>query len=230
MGVPVQSTRFIVLGCGGLGSPVVVALAAGGARRFVLVDDDTVDVTNLHRQIVFNLGDRGLSKAAVTATWIRARVPGAEIIASQTRISLADSLAEHLEQGPCVLIECSDDSNLKFEVQDFCVEHRQPAVIGGAVGWQGQAFGFVPGGACMRCWFEGPPPPELSPVCEIAGVMSTTTGVVGHAMAGLALALASGQMNTSLLHTWQGRSSSARVLSSPPRPSCRCQETKKSTV
>ena len=220
-----DSTRFVVLGCGGLGAPVIVALVGAGAQHFVLIDDDQVEVHNLHRQVIYSNADRGRSKAHVAREWILARRPHASVELQTERITDVEDQLILDGASAEVVIECSDQPDLKFQVSAYCAQHRVVAVIGGAQGWTGHVFGQIPGQACLRCLFEAPPPAELSPSCAIAGVFSTTTGLIGHFMAGAALELAIAQPSTSFFFNCDARDLAPRRLAVGRRQTCECANT-----
>ena len=193
----IANALFLVIGAGGLGCPALLGLLAGGARRFVLVDDDDVDLSNLPRQVLYTSGDLGIDKIAAAHHALRARCPGEdsfELTPVRSRLApdpaeLDTLLATH---APALVLECSDSPRLKFAVHDACMRGGIPVVIGGVVRWTGQAMAVDPrrhDRACYRCVFEGPPPPELSPACASVGVFGPVTGAIGHTMATLALAL-----------------------------------------
>jgi molybdopterin/thiamine biosynthesis adenylyltransferase len=200
MEVEVESPQYVVIGAGGLGCPALLGLQAGGARRISIVDDDVVDLGNLPRQVLYGSADLGVAKvdAARWALRGRARTAAALEITTLTKRLDPDELPAWLDDllattADPIVLECSDSPRLKFAVHDACVDRGVRVVVGGVVGWHGQAMAVDPrrsDAACYRCVFESPPPRELTPACAEAGVAGAAAGTVGHAMALLAMALA----------------------------------------
>lgn len=213
--------RFLVLGAGGLGCPALLGLLAGGARELALVDCDDVDATNLQRQILYGLGDVGAPKVVAAARNLRARAPDlrAEPIALRLDERTTPALLAAQPAGTLVL-ECSDRPDLKFLVQDTCVELGLPLVLGGVQRWGGLAMAIAPGGACLRCVFEDAPPPELTPSCAAVGVLGAAAGALGFLMAHLAHALRAGHDVAGALLSLDLRDPRPRRLQPRPRPGC----------
>ncbi|PRQ03980.1 Molybdopterin-synthase adenylyltransferase [Enhygromyxa salina] len=232
----ISPMQFLVIGAGGLGCPALLGLQAGGARRITIVDDDHVDLSNLARQVLFSGADVGVSKvdAARQALLGRCRdsPPPAEITPLRRRLRADDLdglLAELTAGSPrsWVVLECSDSPALKFAVHDACVRAGLRVVVGGVVGWHGQAMAVDPGqreAACYRCLFEAPPPPELAPACATVGVAGPVAGAVGHAMAGLAIGLAGphalDRSPAGVCLHFDLLRGGVRRLAPTPRPSC----------
>jgi molybdopterin/thiamine biosynthesis adenylyltransferase len=196
----VRSPRYVVIGAGGLGCPALLGLQAGGARRIGIVDDDAVDLANLPRQVLYGSADVGVAKVDAARWALRERARGSEPLEITTLARRLDPaqlsgwIDEQLATTPDpIVLECSDSPRLKFAVHDACVARGVRVVVGGVVGWHGQAMAVDPGrhdAACYRCVFEAAPPRELTPACSEAGVAGAAAGTVGHAMALLAMALA----------------------------------------
>lgn len=195
---------FVVVGAGGLGCPALLGLVSAGARRLTIIDDDEVDASNLHRQVLYSLADVGRRKVDAAA-WTLARLAGPEprelaIDRQPRRLAVDDPESFVALLDPeAIVLECSDGPELKFAIHDACVAAGVPVVVGGVVGWTGQAMAIDPARrarACYRCLFEGPPPRALAPACAAVGVMGSVAGVVGHAMASLALELATNQADS----------------------------------
>jgi molybdopterin/thiamine biosynthesis adenylyltransferase len=223
------AVEFVVLGAGGLGCPALLGLVEAGARRLTIIDDDCVDASNLHRQVLFGLPDVGSPKARA-ARWAllgRARSSLA-ITAIERRLEpeQLDELLASLER-PAIVLECSDDPRLKFAVHDACMARGIPVVIAGVIGWRGQVMAVDPRRpelACYRCLFESPPPRELAPACVAVGVMGAVAGSLGHAMALLAVGLARDEPHAespagALLH-FDLLASTVRRLAPAPRSDC----------
>ncbi len=185
-----SSACFVVIGAGGLGCPALLALASAGATRAVVVDHDVVESHNLQRQVLYDVSDVGAAKAHAAAR----RLPALHIEARCERVAPDDAAAfvAGLPAG-AVVLECTDQPALKFAVNDACLAHDVPLVIGAALGWRGQALAVRRGQACYRCIYESPPAPQQVPSCAEAGVIGAGVGHVGMLMAHLALRQAQGQ-------------------------------------
>lgn len=213
--------RYLVLGAGGLGCPALLGLVAGGAAEIAVVDCDVVDATNLHRQILYSLGDVGAPKVAAAARRLRARAPGLRVEPLHLRLDAA-SLPALLAAQPAgtVVLECSDQPDLKFLVSDTCVALGLPLALGGVQRWGGLAMAVAPGGACLRCVFEDAPPPELAPSCAAVGVLGGAAGTLGFLVAHLAAALRAGSEVAGTLIALDVRDPRPQQIRPRPRPGC----------
>jgi len=185
-------STFVVVGAGGLGSPLALTLALAGAGRVVLVDDDVVDVSNLPRQILYRTADVGRPKVvAARAALVRRGVAAARVEAVRTRFDEASAAA--LLHDATVVCDGSDDAATKFFVNDVARARGVAAVIAGVVRDRGNVFpvGADGGGACYRCLFEAPPADD-APTCADAGVLGPRCGQVAAWQARVAIALATG--------------------------------------
>ena len=199
-----RGARFLVVGAGGLGSPVLLALArAPGVASIVLIDDDVVDRSNLHRQTLYTADDLGARKVERAVARLRGEAEAAgsaaEIRGVEGRF-LPDN-AQALLADVDVVVEGADNFATKVLVADACGLAQRPLVQAGCVRWAGWALATVPGvSACLRCLFEDVParlaastgkpvPPET---CAEAGVIGPIVGVLGALEAVLALRLAAG--------------------------------------
>ena len=222
----------MILGAGGLGCPAALALAeAAQARglplRLVLVDDDRVERSNLARQILFREQDVGSFKSPTAAA--RLRELGGEGRAPLAVEHLVERFtaanASRILAGADVLLDGTDNFETRFAANDAALEAGVPLVHGAALGFTGQLLTILPGrSACLRCLFEGPPPPDALPTCAEAGVAAPLCGVVGASMAEEAMLLLTGRppRAASLLFTWTGHAGSERRVAVPVDRSCRC--------
>lgn len=188
-GNAIASFRCIVVGIGGLGHPVIAHLLAAGVQRWVLIDPDIVEPSNLHRQWLFSGADRNRSKAQVAAQWIRARDPALQIEVYQDRLT-PGTPAPFARSPDDFWFECSDQPALKFDVSARALKQQAPAVIGGVLGWQGQVFSQAAQPGCYHCLFEAPPPDDACASCEQAGVITSAAAHIGATMVARAEALA----------------------------------------
>src|SRR5579875_3009279 len=181
-------SRALVVGAGGLGSPVLAYLAAAGVGRILVVDDDAVDVTNLQRQILYETGDVGAPKATRAAERLRALNPQIAIDALPIRLDAAN--ARDLVRLADVVVDGSDTFSTRYVVNDACVLERKPDVHGAIFRFDGQLSIFgVEGGPCYRCLYPEPPPEHLVPSCADGGVLGVLAGMVGTFQASEALKL-----------------------------------------
>ena len=178
-----MSEAVLIIGAGGLGCPAAFALAAAGVREIGVVDDDVVDATNLHRQILHGEPDVGILKVESLAHALELRFPRVRVTTHAVRFDAASAIA--LVGAYAVVVDGSDNFATKFLVNDAAVLARRPLVHGAAVGLGGQLLTVPAGGRpCYRCLFEEPPAPGVGPSCAEAGVLGPVPGVIG-ALAGV---------------------------------------------
>lgn len=186
-----RAATALVIGAGGLGSPALLYLAAAGIGQLVVSDFDTVDVTNLQRQVLFTTGDLGRSKAAAAAAHLRELNPETTVTPVDGRL-LGEELLAAVRQADVVL-DCTDNFGTRFALNLACVQARKPLVSGAAIRYEGQLAVFRldrPGGPCYRClWQEEA---EELESCRGNGVLGPVPGVIGSLMAVEALKIASG--------------------------------------
>ena len=182
----------LVIGAGGLGSPVALYLGTAGVGRLTLVDHDTVDLTNLQRQIAHDRSRVGLPKAESAAHSVRAINPDPRIRALVRRADAA--LLDELVAEADVVLDCSDNFRTRHAVNAACVRHRRPLVSGAAIGFDGQISVYdtrQPEAPCYACLF----PPEAAyeeVACATMGVFAPLVGIVGTMQAAEALKLLAG--------------------------------------
>ncbi|MCA9537596.1 MAG: molybdopterin-synthase adenylyltransferase MoeB [Myxococcales bacterium] len=173
-----KAGRVLLIGAGGLGSPVALYLAAAGVGRLGLVDFDVVDRTNLQRQILYADADVGQPKAEVAAAKLRAQNPDIEVVAHRARIDASNAFA--LIDGYDVIVDGADNFTTRYLVNDLAVLSGRPLVHGAIFQFDGQASVFAhDGGPCYRCLYPEPPAPELAPNCAEAGVLGVLPGLIG---------------------------------------------------
>ena len=173
-----QNASVLVIGAGGLGSPALMYLAAAGVGTIGVADADTVDLTNLQRQIAHTTADLGKPKVQSAAETIRALNPDVTVVTHETYVT-ADNIAELIAPYDFI-IDGTDNFPAKYLINDACVMAGKPYSHAGILRFGGQLTTYVPGeGPCLRCMFAVPPPPELTPTCREAGVIGAMPGVVG---------------------------------------------------
>jgi molybdopterin-synthase adenylyltransferase len=173
-----KAASAIVIGAGALGSPVATYLAAAGIGRLGIVDEDVVDLSNLHRQPLHYSPDVGRQKAENAA--IKLGVLNPEVMVDPYPVHIGGQNAAAIVMGADVVVDCSDSFETRYLVNDACCAQRVPLVEAGVLGWQGLVLSIRPGeSACYRCAFPTEPPPGSVPSCREAGVLGATAGIVG---------------------------------------------------
>ena len=189
-------SRMLLIGAGGLGSPAALYLAAAGVGKIGIVDDDTVDATNLQRQIVHSTERLGEPKADSAKQTIEALNPDVQVRLFKERLT-SENVDRILTEGWDVIVDGADNFPTRYLLNDASVWHGIPVVHGSIFRFEGQVTVFRPGeGPCYRCLFPQPPPPELAPSCAEGGVLGVLPGIVGSLQANEALKLALGVGDT----------------------------------
>lgn len=210
-----MTTRATIVGAGGLGGPIARSLGAAGVE-LTIVDHDTVELSNLHRQIQFTATDIGQPKATLLAASIVASGGQARGVIARWRPEDAD---EHTGDADLV-IDASDDPETKFAVADWAVANGRRYVIAAALRYGGNLMAGAPGVACYRCLFEEP---GDAPTCADAGVLGPVVGAIGGVAAAVALGLVHGDRTFAgaLLAFDDLRTlAEPRVVRFAPRPTC----------
>jgi adenylyltransferase/sulfurtransferase len=170
-------SSVLVIGAGGLGSPAAIYLAAAGVGRLGVADFDTVDVTNLNRQVLHHTRDVGRPKVVSAAETISDINPDIQVVQHPTRLT-SENIQEIIS-GYDVVVDGSDNFPTRYLVNDACVLGGKPNVHGSILRFDGMASVFLPGEGCYRCLFPTPPPPGTVPSCQEAGVFGVLPGVIG---------------------------------------------------
>lgn len=172
-------SRVLVVGAGGLGCPSALYLAAAGVGTIGIVDQDLVDLSNLHRQILHTSASVGREKVSSAAATLRALNPDVQIVAINQRLTSQNAM--EIIAGYDVVLDGSDNFPTKYLVNDACFFSGKPNVYGSIFQFEGQATIFHPAasGPCYRCLFPEPPPPALAPNCDEAGVIGVLPGTIG---------------------------------------------------
>jgi molybdopterin/thiamine biosynthesis adenylyltransferase len=186
----------LVIGAGGLGSPVAMYLAAAGIGKLGIVDFDRVDVTNLQRQILHTTADVGRSKVASAVEHLRAINPTIEIVGHETLL-FSTNVFEIFE-GYDVIVDGTDNFPVRYLVNDATQFMGKPLVYGSIYQFEGQATVFMSGQEtpCYRCLFPAPPPPGTVPSCAEGGVFGVLPGVIGSIQATEAIKIVTGEGDT----------------------------------
>ena len=173
-----KQSRVLLVGAGGLGSPVALYLAAAGVGTLGLVDFDAVDLSNLQRQILHGSAAVGSSKIDSARDRLRDINPNVDVIGFDTRFTSSNAL--EIARGYDLIVDGTDNFATRYLVNDTSVLLGIPNVYGSVYRFEGQASIFgAPDGPCYRCLFREPPPPHLVPSCAEAGVLGVVPGLVG---------------------------------------------------
>ena len=186
-----RDASVLIIGAGGLGSPTSLYLAAAGVGRIGLVDFDRVDVTNLHRQILYGTTDVGRPKLEAAAEHLRDVNPEIAIVTHEARLTSENAL--EILRGYDVVIDGTDNFATRYLVNDACVLLGKPNVYGSVFRFDGQVSVFATqDGPCYRCLYPEPPPPHLVPSCAEGGVLGVLPGVIGTLQATEAIKIITG--------------------------------------
>ena len=214
--------HVLVIGAGGLGSPVALYLGTAGVGHMTIVDHDNVDVTNLQRQIAHNLARVGKPKAESARDTIAAINPDVQVTALVERADAAR--LDVLVRDADVVVDCSDNFATRHAVNVACVAHRKPLVSGAAIGFDGQVSVYdtrQPDAPCYACIF--PPESTFEEVqCATMGVFAPLVGIIGSVQAAETLKLLAG-VGSSLagrLQMLDGRTMEWHELRTPRAPAC----------
>jgi sulfur-carrier protein adenylyltransferase/sulfurtransferase len=187
------STSVLCIGAGGLGSPIAMYLAAAGIGKIGLVDFDTVDFSNLQRQIIHATEDVGRPKTQSAKETINGINPNVEVVMHNARISSENAF--DLIQPYDIVVDGTDNFPTRYLTNDACVLLKKANVYGSIFRFEGQASVFAPhlGGPCYRCMYPEPPPPGMVPSCAEGGVLGVLPGIIGCIQATEILKLALGK-------------------------------------
>lgn len=190
-----NNSKVLVIGAGGLGSPVALYLAAAGVGTIGVVDNDVVDLSNLQRQILHTTKDLGRPKTDSAQEKLVALNPDVKVNTYHELVNSTNIMEMIADYD--VIVDGTDNFPTRFLVNDACVLANKPLVHGAILRFDGQVFTIVPGeGPCYRCIFEQPPPPGTVPNCSQAGILGAIAGIVGAIQATEVLKLIIGQGQT----------------------------------
>lgn len=172
-----QTSRALIIGMGGLGSPIAMYLAAAGVGQLVLVDDDKVELSNLQRQIAHGTSDIGLNKVESAKQTINKLNPEIQVTSYAERLE-GENLSNEVAAAD-IVIDGTDNFSTRFALNDNCVKNNTPLISGAAIRMEGQVsvFNKTPTSPCYHCLYkdEG----ELDTSCSTNGVLSPVVGIIG---------------------------------------------------
>lgn len=174
--VAICNSKVLIVGAGGLGSPVALYLSAAGVGHIGIVDADNVSLGNLQRQIMHGIGDIGRQKVDSAKEAMRRINP--ETSVATYREFLTTENAADIVSGYDIVVDCTDNFPTRLLINDTCVSLGKPYVFGSASRFQGQLFTHIPGSADLRTIFGGESSDDTLP-CEITGILNSVTGVIG---------------------------------------------------
>jgi molybdopterin/thiamine biosynthesis adenylyltransferase len=216
-----RSGRVLVIGAGGLGSPAAIYLAAVGVGRLGIVDSDTVELSNLQRQVIHTMADLGRSKTASAAEKLVSLNPAVKVDVYPLRLESRNA-AELIEQYDFI-IDATDNFESKFIINDACISADRPFCHAGVIRMSGQIMTVLPGrSACYRCVFNSPPDASDVPPARVQGVFGIVPGVIGtlQAMEAARYLLGKGELLTNTLLTYDAMKSEFRRVAVRRNPAC----------
>ena len=216
----IHNAKVLSVGAGGLGSPVILYLAAAGIGTIGIIDGDVVDLSNLQRQVIHFTKDAGYSKALSAKEKVNALNPHVNAIAYKEFLR-ADNAMDIIKEYDFI-VDATDNFPVKFLINDACVMANKPFSHGGILQFEGQTFTHVPGSSCYRCLFDSPPPPDLVPTCAQAGVLGAIAGMLGTIQAAEVLKYftGAGELLTDKLLTFNAKTMDFKKISVKRRDNC----------
>ena len=214
-------SKVLVIGTGGLGSPIALYLAAAGVGTIGIADADVVDITNLQRQVIHFTPDVGRPKVVSAAEKMRSINPDVTVRTYQEWISAANVAGIIADYD--FVIDGTDNFAAKFLINDACILGKKPYSHGGILQFDGQTITILPGeSACYRCIFPEPPPKDLIPTCSRAGVIGVLPGVIGtlQATEAIKFLLGKGELLTGRLLTYNALKMKFREVPIKKNPRC----------
>ena len=197
------ASHMLVVGCGGLGSSVIPYLAASGVGRLTLIDADTIELSNLQRQVSYRTADVGQSKSAVMAKWVNQLNPEVQVRVVNTRVGEGELVRLCSESQVDVMLDCTDNFATRHAINRVAVQQHIPLVSGSAVRFDGQIALYDPRVAsspCYACAFpeQNEHAPASDGACATLGIFSPLVGVIGAMQASLALRVVLGVADSSI--------------------------------
>jgi len=214
--------KVLAIGAGGLGSPLILYLAAAGVGTIGVVDDDKVDLSNLQRQILHTTDRVGVSKVESAKAQVAAINPDVKLVTHETRLTDANAL--DLISGYDIIADGSDNFATRFLVNDAAYFAKKTLVSAAVLRFDGQLYTFKPhaGGPCYRCLYPAAPPPGEVPTCAEAGILGAVAGVMGTLQATEVLKeiLGVGQSMAGRMLIYDALSTAMRTVKINPDPAC----------
>ena len=213
-------SSVLVVGAGGLGSPVIQYLSAAGIGTLGIVDDDVVELSNLQRQVVHGSDDVGRPKTESAAEFVTSLNPTIDVRTHEQRVD-AETVTELISSYD-VVVDGTDNFQTRFLLNDACVLEDVPLSHGAVYQFEGQATTFTGGEPCYRCLFPEAPPDGAVPDCSTAGVLGVLPGTIGllQATEVLKYLLSEGELLDGRLLVYNARDLSFETVPLRPNPDC----------
>jgi len=213
--------KVLIVGAGGLGCPVGYYLTAAGVGTIGLVDSDTVELSNLQRQIAHSVKTLNMNKAESAKQTFESLNPDVNVIPIKERLTSQNAF--DIMKDYDIIVDGTDNFPTRYLINDACVMLKKPLVSGAILRFEGQVTTIIPGqGPCYRCLFEEPPPAGLVPSCQEAGVLGVLPGVIGALQATevLKLILGKGQPLIGNLLIYDALGTNFRKVKIPKNEDC----------
>lgn len=216
----IRQAKVLIVGAGGLGSPVALYLAAAGVGTIGIADGDVVDLSNLQRQIIHTTPDVGRPKVDSAKEKIERINPHVKVV-THKEFLMADNILGIIGDYDFI-VDGTDNFPVKFLINDACVMAGKPFSHGGILRFEGQTFTHLPGTACYRCLFGFPPPAGAVPTCSQAGVLGAIAGMLGTIQAAETLKYITGvgDLLTNQLLTFNAKTMNFRKVKVQPNKRC----------
>jgi molybdopterin/thiamine biosynthesis adenylyltransferase/rhodanese-related sulfurtransferase len=193
--IKLLKSRVLCIGAGGLGSPTALYLAAAGVGTLGMIDNDVVDESNLQRQIIHANDRVGMPKVESAALTIAKLNADVKVIPHQARL-LRENVLEIMSQYD-VIVDGADNFQTRYLLNDAALKLNKPIVHASIYRFEGQVTCFIPDqGPCYRCLYPSPPPPDMAPSCQEAGVLGVLCGIIGSIQVNEAIKIILGKPNT----------------------------------
>lgn len=218
-----KAARVLCVGAGGLGSPLLLYLAAAGVGTLGIVDHDVVEISNLQRQVLFTTNNIGQNKTIAAANQIRALNPEITVNTYKTQLNV-DNI-EEIVASYDIIADLTDNFATRFLINDYCASVKKPTVSASIYQFEGQLSVFnTNDGPCYRCLFAHSPDSDAIPNCELGGVLGVLPGVVGTLQATeiIKLILNTGKLLTGRLLIYNALSLTFKEFEIKKDPNCPC--------
>ena len=215
------NAKVLVIGAGGLGSPVLMYLAAAGIGTIGIADSDSVDLSNLQRQVIHTTNDLGKAKVQSACESLLAINPDIHVNTYKTFVN-KENIMDLIEDYDFI-IDATDNFEAKFLINDACVAAKKPFSHAGVIRFQGQLMTYVPDkGPCYRCIFKNPPPKDAVPSCKQAGIIGAVAGTIGslQVMEAIKYIIGHGELLIGKLLTYDALNMSFRTVKLPKDDNC----------
>jgi adenylyltransferase/sulfurtransferase len=215
------NAKVVLVGAGGLGSPVGYYLAAAGVGTIGVIDNDRVEISNLQRQIAHNSSRIGVYKADSAKETYETLNHDVNVVTYKERLTSAN--IKNIIKDYDIVVDGSDNFPTRYLVNDACVMLKKTLISAAVFRFEGQLMSIYPGdGPCYRCLFEIPPPPGMVPSCQEAGILGAVTGVIGTLQATevVKAILGIGEPLKGKLLLWNALDMSFRIVKVPKNREC----------